>query len=133
MFKKIDVNECELIPIERLDNCMNHIDNNLRDETINKEHTRTSGEPITVLTGIDDEEFVTEVLQKAIPDNIAESKVDNNLLTLYKRYIVERERLKKELRAMSLMIARIGGEKYAILAKEASEDSVEIIIKRIIP
>lgn len=53
------------------------------------------------------------------------------MLGFFKFYRKERERLKNELRVVSLMFTKIGGEKFAILAREISEENVEIVIKHL--
>lgn len=83
---------------------------------------------ISIITDLDDKTSKGKALRK---ENILENQsyVDDEVLGLIKFYIKERERLKNELRVVSLMFTKIGGEKFAILAREISEENVEIVIK----
>lgn len=85
---------------------------------------------ISIITDLDDKTSKVRALRKE--DTLEnQSNIDDELLGLFKFYCKERERLKKELRIVSLMFTKIGGEKFAILAREISKENVEIVIKHL--
>lgn len=58
--------------------------------------------PVVVLTGTDDDRLAFEAVHKGAQDYIVKGQLDTNLLVRAVRYAIERHRMGKELRALSL-------------------------------
>jgi PAS domain S-box-containing protein len=67
-------------------------------DTVLTVHSRASGVPIVVLTGLDDEAFAMRAVRKGAQDYLVKGQVDSNLLARSIRYAIERKRAEEALR-----------------------------------
>lgn len=116
MLRDSNNTELEMSYAENLSDCLAYIerqspevvllDMSLPDsewpDTLIKVIDKAPDVPIVVLTGLDDEERALEAVQKGAQDYLVKNQIDTNLLLRTMRYAIERHKMSKELRAMSL-------------------------------
>lgn len=102
----------ELMPVEQLDEALNHLarasfdvmllDLSLPDsqglETFIKAHNQAKSTPIIVLTGIADETLALKAMQQGAQDYLVKGQVTGDLLVRSMRYAIERQRIEDALR-----------------------------------
>ena len=72
-------------------------------ETFIRLHSEAPEVPIVALTGLNDEAFAVEAVQKGAQDYLVKGQVDSNVLARSLRYAIGRHRMQEELRALSLI------------------------------
>ncbi|MBN1273304.1 MAG: GGDEF domain-containing response regulator [Candidatus Aminicenantes bacterium] len=71
-------------------------------ETFTKIHSQQPDVPIIVLTGIDDKNLGRKAVQKGAQDYLVKGRVEPNLLSRSILYAIDRQRMIKRLRSLSL-------------------------------
>lgn len=71
-------------------------------ETFEKLHEKAPGVAIIVFTGLDDKEMGVRAVQAGAQDYLVKGKVDPHLLVRSIQYAIERQRMMRELQAMSI-------------------------------
>ena len=106
----------EISGTENLSQCLAYLDTEFPDvilldmslpdsewpETLVKVIDKAPDIPIVILTGLDNEERALEAVHKGAQDYLVKSQIDTDLLLRTIRYAIERHKMSKELRAMSL-------------------------------
>ena len=72
-------------------------------DTVSRAHAQARQVPIIVLTGSEDEEVGVKAVQAGAQDYLVKGEVDSNLLVRSMRYALERQRMRAELRNLSLV------------------------------
>ena len=106
LFKEVTTVVVELMPVERLDEAVNHLRNEIFDvilldlslpdsqglQTFVIAHNQAKATPIIVLTGINDETLATRAMQAGAQDYLVKGQVTGDLLVRSMRYAIERQR-----------------------------------------
>ena len=71
-------------------------------DTFKKLHEKAPGVAIIVFTGLDDKEMGVRAVQAGAQDYLVKGKVDSHLLVRSIEYAIERQRMMRELQAMSI-------------------------------
>ncbi len=76
-------------------------------DTFTEIYDRTSGVPIIVLSGLDDEELAVKAVQKGAQDYLVKGHVDSDLLVRAIKYSIERKKTEKALKNSEEKFRRI--------------------------
>ncbi|MDZ8087717.1 MAG: response regulator [Nostoc sp. DedQUE12b] len=112
LFKEVTTVVVELMPVERLDEAVNYLTNEIFDvilldlslpdsqglQTFVIAHNQAKATPIIVLTGINDETLATSAMQQGAQDYLVKGQVTGDLLVRSMRYAIERQRADNALR-----------------------------------
>ncbi|MDZ8024224.1 MAG: response regulator [Nostoc sp. SerVER01] len=110
--KEVNTVVVELMPVERLSQALNHLENEIFDvilldlslpdsqglESFVTAHQQAKATPIIVLTGINDETLATRAMQEGAQDYLVKGQVTGDLLVRSMRYAIERQRADNALR-----------------------------------
>ncbi|MHC5595082.1 MAG: GAF domain-containing protein [Nostoc sp.] len=105
-FKEVTTVVVELMPVERLDERLNYLKNEIFDvilldlslpdsqglQTFVMAHNQAKATLIIVLTGINDETLATRAMQEGAQDYLVKGQVTGDLLVRSMRYAIERQR-----------------------------------------
>jgi two-component system cell cycle response regulator len=103
-------------------------------ETVDKMLMQVPETPILVLTGMNDKSLAVEAVRKGAQDYLAKGKVNPGMLSRSIRYAIERQRLRDEIRSLTLVDLLTGlhnrrgfevlGERELKLARRYGDDLV---------
>ncbi|MCF2145567.1 response regulator [Desmonostoc muscorum LEGE 12446] len=110
--KEVNTVLVELMPVERLEEALNHLAKEIFDvilldlslpdsqgiETFVTAYQQAKATPIIVLTGINDETLATRAMQEGAQDYLVKGQVTGDLLVRSMRYAIERQRADNALR-----------------------------------
>ncbi|MEH1781648.1 MAG: response regulator [Nostoc sp.] len=112
LFKEVTTVVVELMPVERLDEAVNYLTNEIFDvilldlslpdsqglQTFVIAHNQAKATPIIVLTGINDETLAIRAMQQGAQDYLVKGQVTGDLLVRSMRYAIERQQADNALR-----------------------------------
>src|SRR5205823_1655415 len=73
-------------------------------ETFHRAHDGAAGQPIIVISGLDDETLALEAVRSGAQDYLVKGRIEGHLLARVIRYAIERQRTEVQLRWLTLAV-----------------------------